>query len=592
MKLYCDPPNLDWRETGPVAPDFNDIYFSAEGGLDETRAVFLAGCGLPERWQGQQHFTIGELGFGTGLNFLAAWQLWAETRPEGGWLHFISVEKFPLRVDDLRRALGAFPELACFSDPLIAQWPQPLKGPHRLRFDEARITLTLFQDDIVDALPQIEASVDAWFLDGFAPSNNDEMWSGAVWPELARLSAPGARVATFTVAGAVRRGLSTAGFTVEKKPGFGRKRERLEAVFEGRAPGQRPTPYPRLRSAGSVAVIRGGGIAGASLAHALSRRGRDVVILDPNGLAGGASGAPSGLLTPRLENADRPHVRITLAAFEYARRLYSDLGVFEPEGALRLLENANDRARYTAIAAAMGEGYEIRDDGLWMGRAGRFDPAAVVKALVGDVPVITDTETVMEASLVVDCRGPNAAFHELDQSSGLVVVMDGSPPFHPVVWGGYASATPDGRVLVGATHEKGGEVGDADIAATRLLADIERRAPDIAGKLTGPPEHWTGIRATTPDRLPVMGAMPDWEFGSHWQRWALGGELPEADHNSSGWQNIILSGLGSRGFAHAPLLAEALASDLCGEPSPVERIGREALHPARFTIRHLKRGLL
>ncbi|WP_394692893.1 tRNA (5-methylaminomethyl-2-thiouridine)(34)-methyltransferase MnmD [Hyphobacterium sp.] len=590
MKLYCDPPRLEWRETGPVAPDFDDIYFSAEGGLDETRAVFLVGCGLPERWQGRRNFVIGELGFGTGLNFLAAWQLWKETRPEDGWLHFISIEKFPLRPVDLRKALSAFPELAALSDQLMAQWPQALKGAHRLRFDEDRVTLTLFQDDITDALPQIEARVDAWFLDGFAPANNDAMWSEAVWPELARLSAPDARVSTFTVAGAVRRGLAAAGFAVEKKPGFGRKRERLEAVFHGPSPRPPATPYQRIRPADGIAVIRGGGIAGASLAHALRRRGREVLILDPRGLAGGASGAPSGLLTPRLENADRPHVRATLAAFEYARRLYADLGVFEAEGALRLLVNAKEEARYAAIATAMGEGYEIREDGLWMERAGRFDPAAVVRALAGDVRVITKTESVMEASLVVDCRGAETAFHELGKSAGRVMVMDGLPPNHPLVWGGYTSATPDGRVLVGATHEKGGKAGDPDLAAKRLRSDLERRAPELSRQLAGTPEHWSGVRATTPDRLPATGETPGWEFGSHWQGWAVGGNLPEADYETSGPQHIILSGFGSRGFAHAPLLAEALASDLCGEPSPLERLGREAFHPARFAIRQLKRG--
>jgi tRNA 5-methylaminomethyl-2-thiouridine biosynthesis bifunctional protein len=592
VKLYCDPPRLEWRETGPVAPDFDDIYFSAEGGLDETRAVFLAGCGLPERWQGRRNFVIGELGFGTGLNFLGAWQHWKETRPKDGWLHFISIEKFPLRVDDLRKALSAFPELAALSGQLIAQWPQPLKGAHRLRFDADRLTLTLFQDDIADALPQIEANVDAWFLDGFAPAHNGAMWSETVWPELARLSAPGARVSTFTVAGAVRRGLSAAGFTVEKKPGFGKKRERLEAVFDGPSLKPTPSPYQRLLPASGTAVIRGGGIAGASLAHALRRRGREVVILDPNGLAGGASGAPSGLLTPRLENADRPHVRTTLAAFEYARRLYADLGVLEPEGALRLIENMKDRARYTAIAAAMGEDYEIRDEGLWMARAGRFDPAAIVRVLAGDTRVITDTARMLEASLVLDCRGSDAAFHELAQSAGRVILMDGRPPRHPIVWGGYTSAAPDGRVLIGATHEKGAEAGDPEMATRRLRAALERRAPEIAQTLDGTAQHWSGVRAATPDRLPVSGEIPGWEFGSHWLRWALDGELPETDVKASGPQNIVLSGLGSRGFAHAPLLAEALASDLCGEPSPLERAGREALHPARFAIRQLKRGQL
>mgnify|MGYP003671034248 CR=1 FL=1 len=590
MKLYCDPPPLDWRETGPVATDFGDIYFSAEGGLEETRAVFLTGCGLPGRWQDRARFTIAELGFGTGLNFLAAWQLWNRTRPSQGWLHFISVEKFPLSAGNLRRALSAFPELAPFSEQLIARWPQPQKGAHRLRFDSDRITLTLFQDDIASALPQIEAGVDAWFLDGFAPASDAEMWAETLWPELARLSRPEARAATFTVAGAVRRGLQSAGFEVEKQPGFGRKRERLEARFKGAQPAALPAPFPRLLPQDGVVVIRGGGIAGASLAHALRKRGREAIILDPGGLAGGASGAPSGLLTPRLENADRPQVRATLAAFEYARQLYTELGVFEPEGAMRLLENGKDKARYAAIADAMGEGYEMGPDGLWMARAGRFDPAATVRALAGDTRVITDTGRMLEASLVIDCRGADAALTGLTHSAGRVVTWDGTPPSHPMVWGGYVSAAPGGRVLIGATHEKGRDPGNADEAAGRLLADLKERQPELALGLSCPLQHWSGIRATTPDRLPVYGAIPGAGFEAHWRSWAKGGPLPGTSPETSGCPAICLTGFGSRGFAHAPLLAEALASDLCGEPSPLERAGREAFHPARFAIRRLKRG--
>lgn len=592
MKLFCDPPALDWRETGPVASDFGDIYFSVEDGLAETRAVFLDGCGLPDAWQGKDRFAICELGFGTGLNFLAAWQMWKRAGPKRGSLHFISIEKFPLQRDAAARALAAFPELEPLSHQLLAKWPQNLKGAHRLNFDDDRVTLTLFQDDIAEALPQIEACVDAWFLDGFSPASNADMWSDTIWPELARLSRCGSRAATFTVAGHVRRGLQSAGFAVEKKPGFGRKRQRLEAVFEGAVGGAPPTPYERVRPHNGRAIIRGGGIAGASLAYALRMRGREVVIVDPNGLAGGASGAPSGLLTPRLENADRPHVRATLAAFEYARELYAGLGFFEAEGALRLLANDNDRTRYSAIVDAMGEGYEIRDDGVWMERAGRFDPAALVKVLAGDTRIITDPELVLEADLVIDCRGSEAGFSELAPSAGRVMVMHGNPPRQPVVWGGYVSATPAGQVLIGATHEKGADAGDAELAERLLRMALQKHVPELEAGLSGKAEHWLGVRATTPDRLPIAGVIPPLLFGPHWAEWSRGGPLPESSLPPAGTDHIILSGFGSRGFAHAPLLAEALASDLCGEPSPFECAGRESFHPARFAIRNLKRAIL
>ncbi len=204
--------------------------------------------------------------------------------------------------------------------------------------------------------------------------------------------------------------------------------------------------------------------------------------------------------------------------------------------------------------------------------------------------MITDTGRMLEASLVIDCRGARTALPELAQSAGRVVTYESRPPPHPMVWGGYVSAAPMNRVLVGATHEKDSNPGDADEVAGRLLADLKDRLPDVASGLSGTPQHWSGIRATTPDCLPVCGAIPGLGFEDHWRVWARGGPLPEALQETPCGPAICLAGFGSRGFAHAPLLAEALASDLCGEPSPLERQGREIFHPARFAIRRLKRG--
>ncbi|MEE2566511.1 tRNA (5-methylaminomethyl-2-thiouridine)(34)-methyltransferase MnmD [Hyphobacterium marinum] len=568
LKLFYDPPDLDWTGTGPVARGYDDVYFSAEDGLAETRAVFLEGCGLPGAWAGRKVFTVAELGFGTGLNALALWDLWRRHRPAGAQLHFISIEKHPFPREAARRALAAWPELATLSQHMLAQWPTGLKGAHRMRFDADGFVVTLFQDEAEAALSQIEAEVDAWFLDGFAPAKNAAMWADSIFSHMARLSQPGARVATFTVAGHVRRGLQAAGFTVEKKPGFGRKRERLEAVFAG-PPSEPPdTEYPRTSAVDGPVAILGGGIAGASIAQALSQRGREAVIFDPKELAGGASGAPSGLLTPRLEKADRPHVRATLAAFEYARGLYERLGVFVPEGALRLAKDDADAARLATIADAMCEGYAF-DEGrnaLWMDRAGRFDPAAVVRALAKDTPVLTrdfDPKT-DDFAVIVHATGPALPLDGMSASAGRIVLAKGQPPHTPLVWGGYVSASPDGRVLIGATHARGADPGPEDEAATKLLNDLRDRVPGIASGLdTESLDHWSGIRAVTPDRLPVAGTED---------------------------RKLLLGGFGSRGFAHAPLLAETLASDLCGEPSPLEKSGREALHPARFRIRAERRS--
>jgi len=223
----CDPPLLDWSRSGtPAATNFADIYFSTDGGLDETETVFLKGCGLPEGWRSRERFVIGELGFGSGLNFLASWRLWDKTKIGGSRLHFVSIEKFPFDTHQLKKALSAWPELTSYSDQLISAWPGRVKGFHRLHFGD--VTLTLIHDDISAALDGLDASIDAWFLDGFSPSKNLDMWSENVMNKIASLSAPGTRLATFTVAGSVRVALKEAGFETEKKQGSVTDKEKIE----------------------------------------------------------------------------------------------------------------------------------------------------------------------------------------------------------------------------------------------------------------------------------------------------------------------------------------------------------------------------
>ena len=571
--LVCEPARLDWSEpSGPRAADYGDVYFSAEDGLEETRAVFLKGCGLPEVWQGRRHFTVGELGFGTGLNVLALWQLWRETRPAGAWLDVVSVEKHPLTREEAARAFAAWPALQPLADKLLAQWPPRLKGAHRMVFAEDGLAITVFHDEAEAALANMSASVDAWFLDGFAPARNGAMWSQPVLDYVGRLSAPGARIGTFTVAGDVRRGLQAAGFEVAKRPGFGRKRERLEAVFPGEPPGDATPP-------GRIAII-GAGIAGASLARSLTARGCEVAVFDRAGIAGGASGAPAGLLTPRLERADRPHVRATLAAFDFARKAYSPFDGFHPGGVMRLAKDAREGERFAGIAAMMDDSLDWDGEALRMITAARIEPARIVAQMLGDVPVIAaeiaaveededgvrltgpDGREIVRADIVLHAGGAGAArwFGDIAPSAGQVAVFAGDPPEMPVTWGGYACAAPGG-VLVGATHVKGEDAGPEGPAVEGFRQALAEVLPGIrAGEVVG---IWRGGRASTPDRLPVAGRL--------------------------GARQFILSGLGSRGFAHAPLLAEHVASVILGHASPLERAGAASLDPGRFEDRRRRR---
>ena len=367
------PALLDWsRSSTPTATSFGDIYFSTDGGLEETRTVFLGGCGLPERWHNRPCFTIAELGFGSGLNFLAAWQLWNQTKTKAQRLHFVSIEKFPFDRSQLERALSEWPELQPLSNQLITAWPGPVKGIHRLNFGD--MILTLVHEDAKIAFNQIDnLKADAWFLDGFNPSGNPAMWSDDVMNGVAKTCAPSARVASFSVAGTVRSALKQAGFEVRKMPGFGRKRHRLEADFIGHADSN-------TRSI-ERALIVGAGIAGRSLAQALSERHIPFDIID-NKAHPAASGNPAALVKPRFDLQDRPESRFFLSAYLYALRSYPTSAVIE-RGIRQIPKNKKEALRYKKLAeqSPLGEDHlHWQDESFWIESAAVVRPSKIFNA--------------------------------------------------------------------------------------------------------------------------------------------------------------------------------------------------------------------
>jgi tRNA 5-methylaminomethyl-2-thiouridine biosynthesis bifunctional protein len=215
----------------PVSEIYGDIYHSAAGGHAQARHVFLAGNGLPARWQGRERFVILETGFGLGLNFLATWLAWRDDPQRCQELHFISFEKHPFEVADLALAQAAWPEFALIAKQLRLRWPVLQPGVYRLEFESARLFLTLVFGDAVDSLPGLDIAVDAFYLDGFSPATNPELWSPALCRSLARVAVSGATLATWSVAGSVREALTTARFVVEKRPGFADKRQMLVARY-------------------------------------------------------------------------------------------------------------------------------------------------------------------------------------------------------------------------------------------------------------------------------------------------------------------------------------------------------------------------
>ena len=348
---------LAWDEEGqPLSSVFGDVYFSRANGLEETRHVFLQHNQLNERWQQLQpgqHFTIAETGFGSGLNFLAAWQLWLETAPVNAQLHFVSVEKFPLSQPDLQRALALWPALAQLADQLIANYPVFVgQGFHRLGFMSGRIQLTLIIDDAAlgfrhllatrhPAFAHHCAKVDAWFLDGFAPAKNPHMWSDELFDVIGALSKAGTTAATFSAASLVKNGLKRAGFGIQKVAGFGRKREMTKAVME-QTPAPAPFDHTRYRSYSPYpvpwaihadyslphekhALIIGAGLAGCTSAHALAARGWKVTLVERHSdIAQEASGNPQGVLYAKLSHKNEAQAEFNLACLQFALHFYRD----------------------------------------------------------------------------------------------------------------------------------------------------------------------------------------------------------------------------------------------------------------------------
>ena len=410
--------SIEWDDQGqPISKSFGDVYFSKANGLEETRHVFLQHNQLTERWKKlseNSFFVIGETGFGSGLNFLAAWDLWLKTAPSSAQLHFVSVEKFPLHKHDLQKALALWPELEFLSSQLIDAYPcfvgkdplpaSPLPGGravpspgndcmdaggrtmsgtvvegrvrvgsgsfHRLSFMQGRIKLTLIIDDAVEGFTKLLASthplfmrtgfkMDAWFLDGFAPAKNPQMWSDELFSAIANLSHLQTTIATFSAAALVKNGLKKVGFAIEKVAGFGRKREIVKGQFaiEPVAPDVKQfefkgsfSPYPipwtisdnQTEYTEKTATIIGGGISGCHTARALAERGWQVTLIERHhALAQEASGNPQGAVYAKLSMLDEAQAAFNLHALQFALHYYADLWpeIGQQSGLLQLAYN-------------------------------------------------------------------------------------------------------------------------------------------------------------------------------------------------------------------------------------------------------------
>ncbi len=601
-RLAIQPAHWQGTDDGRIyAPDFGDVYASRAGAWGQAQAVFIDGCELGTRWPAQRSMRLLETGFGLGVNFLATWHSLIASGSHAR-LHYVAIEKHPFTRDDLRAALqlsidsapAALAEgLRPLAERLLASWPPLLAGFHALELDE-QTTLTLVFGDVADALPQIGGRFDAFFLDGFAPDRNPLMWSPAVLAQLASLAAPGARVASWCVAGTVRRALSAAGFVVSKRPGFGGKRDCLSAHWPATGEAQPALP--------TAAVVVGAGIAGASAARQLARRGIPVTVVEREHVAAGGSGNSVGIVRPEPGGAANPITELTAAGVTWLRRWIAGHGDRVRHDWCGVLRIARDSRKHDKMAEQAGQvddswlkqvdlptatqlcGALLADQAFHLPQAGWVSPPTLVAAML-DHPLISvcsatsvlrvesadgqwtlqlDDGTVQTVPLVVLATafdvglGPHAfvmgrARGQLSQ----LPARDDHPLTMVVCRDGYISPAIDGLHTIGATVQHDDEeASPRDADDEENFERLQRLLPEFAAGAPALQSGRVGWRATTQDRVPLVGKIAEGLYAS--------------------------LGHGARGVTCAPLCAEFLAAMICDEPLPLGQEWRRRLDPMRL----------
>lgn len=595
------PPQTSFRDGILRSDAHQDIYFSTDGGLAETDHVFFANTGLDEALASRPHITIAETGFGTGLNFLAVLARHARLNSRTR-IDYISFEAHPLAVGQAKPVWSAFPELAGFCEQLAEIWPDRWPGCHHRLLAGGMVHLHLHHGDAQALMTELDFAADIWFLDGFSPDRNPGLWSDSLFAQIARLSAPDTRLASFTVAAKVRAGLAAAGFEIEKRPGFGRKRHCLAGWLGGKA--RRPE-----QASGPVAII-GGGIAGASMAAGCRAAGLEHLVIEASDhIASGASGNPAGLQGARLRQYYHPAARLSVAALSYARQLARQTGALICEGSLSLDWPAREAARLEKLAAAGWPddlfarrssaelsrlaGLEIRQPGAEETAGQLIDPPALCRALLADSPVrlgagVTGlTRLATGWAITLDGGGQIEAGHiVLCAGAGLPLLLEqlghGLPGLQittgqisllasgsalarlamPLHFGGYL--TPplgDGRQILGASFDHAPR-DDSKASQQRghqhnlglLPADLRQLVPDPSGW-----QARISQRLASPDRMPLAGPF--------------------------GQSASLLSALGARGLTLAPLLGLVLARQLAGRPAGLDRAVLAHISPMRLAAR-------
>ena len=629
--------SIDWLDDGPpYSPRFGDRYHSEQGGMAQARDVFLHGCGLPQAWAGQRQWRILETGFGFGLNFLTTWAAWRADPQQPTLLHFVSLEAWPVSTDDLLRAAARHPELQPLAQELCAQYWGLLPGVHRLWFDGGRVLLTLCIGDAQALLRQQHWEVDSIYLDGFSPQANPEIWSLHTLKAVARCCHRGTRLATWTIARAVRDALTQCGFVVEKVPGVPPKRDNLQATFNPRwepRTSRQSAATPEPSPPGPYVVI-GGGIAGAAAAASLARRGWQVTVLDQAAEpAAGASALPAGVFAPHVSPDDSVLSRLSRSgirtSLEQARWLlkegvdWAHCGVLEhrTDGTPGLAPDWMDGpgADWSQPAPAdrlVQAGLPGGTRACWHHQAGWLRPARLASALLaqpgiawrggcrvaalqrGEQPGAEGSPAVWQA---LDAQGQvlgQAPVVIIAAGAGSLELLNSRWPLQPVrgqvSWGIRPSAAPalapfpangHGNLVPSFPPDDGPAGHSAWVMGSTFERDVDTLPPSAADIEAAHAAHRAKLQAL----LPPAAAELEAAFAAPPRAWAavrctapdrlpIVGPVDAADLPGL-W---VSTAMGARGLTLALLCGELLAARLQGEPLPLDARLAKALGTERL----------
>ena len=651
--------NFTWRDGQPYSETFDDIYYSAGenervSGEGEFRHVFFKNNALPQRWHENRDFVIAELGFGSGLNCLLTIREWlrhlAECKQDK-CLHYIAIEKYPLSPDAIIELISQYPELKEYCDELVDDYPLAVNASHSRHLFNNRVVIHYKFMDAFDALKDENLKVDVWYLDGFSPAKNADMWSAKLFEKIAQNSFSGTSCSTYTSAGFVKRHLQQSGFTVNKVQGYASKREMLVAQYNADKKSLLryvDKPWYSLPKEHELidkqATVIGAGIAGLSVAFSLIKRGWLVSIIDKHSdIAKETSANPAAIVYPRLSVNNDIDTEFYTAAYCYSlyvlKKLqgkyrekfwFNDglLQLLDKKRAFQILDKFQFNRDFVAILNELPDGLVnpaagLDDDRVYVdyASAGVVLPESLCQVIKKECGArlkishakidaikrvdnrwhcLSENTLIAASEVVVIANGTDVndlllhAPLPIDKVRGQVAVFNEKPLSESmskaVNADKYITPAIQSKHYLGATYARDNASLEIDADDNRDLVTAINRIQPAVFDMEDYCDAWVGFRSMSKDRCPIVGLLPDEDFFKQAYADICHGNNNKQYPLAQYHKGLYVSAAhGSRGFTSCFLSAEIIAAQVTGEPMPVSKRLVDYLSPSRFMVNNFKR---